>query len=306
MLIAVLLLAAPIAAQQPAPPAPGGQPASPTFRTQATELVVLPVTVTDRDGRFMADLPRERFAVFDNERPQPIAFFSNEDNPVSIALVVDNSGSMARKMGEVVAAAVSFAKWSNPEDELFVLAFNDSVHDALEGGSVTAENRAALEQALLSLRPEGRTALYAGLLSGLNHLARARHSRRVIVLLSDGGDNASRATLDDVLDRARDSDVTIYTVGLFGENAADSNPGVLKRLAEATGGERFLPQSPGPLLQACERVAREIRSGYTVGYVPPDRDGAFHRVRVRVTGPDADRITVRTRPGYLAARRPES
>jgi Ca-activated chloride channel family protein len=152
-----------------------------------------------------------------------------------------------------------------------------------------------------SLRPEGQTALYDGLLAGLERLENARHSRRIIVLMSDGGDNASRATLEDVLARARRANVTIYTIGLFDPQSDDQNPGVLKRLAEVTGGERFLPRSAGPLLQACERIAHEIRSGYMVGYVPPDRDGAYHRVRVEVSGSDARRLRVRTRPGYFAA-----
>jgi VWFA-related protein len=155
---------------------------------------------------------------------------------------------------------------------------------------------------LRSLVPEGRTALYSGVIDALDHLGKARHARKVVIVLSDGGDNASHATFDDVLARARESNVTIYTLGLFDRGAPDTNPGVLKRLAEATGGERFLPRSPGPLLQACERIAREIRSGYTVGYVPPDRDGGFHRVRVQVSGPDARDLNVRTRAGYIAAR----
>ena len=125
----------------------------------------------------------------------------------------------------------------------------------------------------------------------------------MLVVISDGGDNASRATLDQVLARARDSNAAIYTIGIFDADDIDKNPGVLKSLARATGGERFLPQSPGELVQACERIAREIRSGYTIGYVPPDRDGAFHRVRVEVA--PADRATPqRTDAARLLCRRP--
>jgi Ca-activated chloride channel homolog len=280
----------------------GQQQPEPTFRSESSELVVLPVTVTDRHGGYRSDLTQDRFTVFDNDRPQPIAFFSSEDTPVSVAMVIDNSGSMRGKIGEVIAATVSFARWSHPDDEVFVIAFNDSVNDALGGRPISANDHQQLEASLLALKPEGRTALYAGLLDGLEHLAQARHARRVIVLISDGGDNASRASLDEVLVRARQSNVTIYTIGVFDARSDDRNPGVLKRLAEATGGERFLPESPGPLLQACDRIARDIRSGYTVGYVPPDRDGAFHRVRVQVSGPETRQLTVRTRPGYFAAR----
>jgi Ca-activated chloride channel family protein len=289
-------------------PSGGQQPAVglPTFSSESSELVVLPVTVTDREGRYLSGLDRHDFAVFDNDRLQPIAFFSNEDTPVSVALVIDNSASMRGHMGELIAATVSFARWSHPEDEVFVVAFNDSVTDALGGRPISASDHRELESSLLALKPDGRTALYSGIMDGLEHLERARHARRVVVVISDGGDNASRATLDDVLRRARQSNVTIYTIGLFDERSRDRNPGVLKRLAETTGGERYLPESAGPLLQACDRIARDIRSGYTVGYVPPDRDGAFHRVRVQVTAPEARRTTVRTRPGYFAANAPQA
>jgi Ca-activated chloride channel family protein len=139
--------------------------------------------------------------------------------------------------------------------------------------------------------------------SGLNRLASAEHKRKVLVLLSDGGDNASRAaTLDDVVERAQRSDVTIFTIGLFDASAPDTNPGVLKRLAEATGGERLLPKSAGALLKACERIALAIRTSYVIGFAPPSRDGGYHRVQVRVDGPEGRRLTARTRPGYVAGK----
>jgi VWFA-related protein len=125
----------------------------------------------------------------------------------------------------------------------------------------------------------------------------------VLIVISDGGDNASEATLDHVLKKARDSNAAIYTIGIYDENDIDRNPRVLKALAETTGGERFLPRSPGDLLRACAQIAREIRSGYTIGYVPPDRDGAYHRIRVVVAPQPQQRINVRTRPGYFAGGR---
>jgi VWFA-related protein len=255
--------------------------------------------VTDKHGRLLSDLERDAFAVYDNDRRQEIAFFTHEDTPVSVALVIDNSGSMRPKVGEVIAATLDFARASHPEDELLVIEFNDDVRDALGGRRLSAADAADLETALRSLRPDGQTALYNALVDGLDHLERATRARRVMVLVSDGGDNASTTTFDEVLSRARRSDVTIYTIGLFDEGSRDTNPGVLKRLAEATGGERFLPKSPGYLLQACERIAHEIRSSYTLGYVPTTRDGAYHRLRVALGDKGAG--TVRTRPGYFAA-----
>jgi VWFA-related protein len=271
----------------------------PSFKAGSSDLVVVPVTVTDKHGRPLSDLERDAFVVYDNDRRQEIAFFTHEDTPVSVALVIDNSGSMRPKVGEVIAATLAFARASHPEDELLVIEFNDDVRDALGGRRLSAADAGDLEAALRSLRPDGQTALYNALIDGLDHLERATRARRVMVLVSDGGDNASSTTFDEVLARARRSDVTIYTIGLFDEGSRDTNPGVLKRLAEATGGERFLPKSPGYLLQACERIAHEIRTSYTLGYVPTARDGAYHRLRV-VLG-EKGNGTVRTRPGYFAA-----
>jgi VWFA-related protein len=271
----------------------------PTFRSSSSDLVVLPVTVTDDRGRLITDLAQERFVIYDDGRRQQLAAFSSDDAPVSIALVIDDSGSMRTKIGEVVAAALAFARASHPEDELLVIEFNDVVRDTLDGRHISAADTPELGAALQTLRPAGQTALYDALIDGLEHLDGSSRSRRVLVLVSDGGDNVSRATLDDVLYRAQRSGVTIYSIGLFDDTATDSNPDVLKRLAGATGGERFLPKSAGPLLKACQTIAREIRSSYTIGYVPPERDGRFHRLRVELTG--AKGLKVRTRPGYLAA-----
>jgi VWFA-related protein len=276
----------------------------PSFKSGSAELVVLPVVVTDKQGKFVSDLTTEQFAVFDNGRRVPIEFFTNEDTPVTIGLVVDASGSMRSKIGEVVAATLAFAKSSNPNDELFAVRFNDDVQSAVSGDTpfLLASDLGRLESAMTSVRPDGQTALYDGVMMGLEHLSRGSRSRKVLVVISDGGDNASTATLDDVLKRARDSNAAIYTVGIYDDNDVDRNPRVLKELAHTTGGERYLPRSPGDLLRVCNRIAREIRSGYTIGYVPPDHDGAYHRVRV-VLDAQPRKLNVRTRPGYFASGR---
>ncbi len=277
----------------------------PTFQASSSELVVLPVVVTNRDDAYVADLAADQFAVYDNGRRQQVSLFSNADTPVSAAVVIDGSGSMRNKLGQVIAATLAFARSSNPDDELFVIEFNERVREAAGEAALTARDPHALEAALRTLKPAGQTALYDALMVGLDRLERAPRPRKVVVLMSDGGDNASRAGLEDVLARARRSNVTIYAIGLYDQGAPDTNPDVLKKLAETTGGQRYLPKSPGPLLAACERIAREIRSGYTLGYVPPDRDGRFHLVRVLIDGPNARQLRVRTRPGYFAARAPE-
>src|SRR5205823_6363395 len=143
------------------------------FQSVSSDLVVLPVTVADKHGRLMADLPRDRFVVYDDGHPQRIILFNNEDTPVSIALVIDDSGSMGSKLGEVVAAALALAKASNPDDEVFVIEFNDGVRDALGGRRVAAADAPELEAALSTLVPRGRTALNDALLAALDRLAQS-------------------------------------------------------------------------------------------------------------------------------------
>ena len=279
-------------------------PAPQDFHSTSSELVVLPVLVTDRRGGFVTDLPKDAFTVYDNGRRVPIDVFTNEDTPVTVGLVIDASGSMHSKMGEVIAAAMSFVRLSNPHDEFFAIRFNDDVHAVTSGGgAIPLAEADVVQRALMSIRPEGRTALYDGLVEALDRLAAGSRPRKVLILISDGGDNASRATRPAVLERAKRSNAAIYAIGMLDPADPDSNPGLLKSLARDTGGERFLPTSAGPMLAACERIAREIRAGYTIGYEPPDRDGAFHRVRVDVRPADRRRVDVRTRPGYVAAAR---
>ena len=277
------------------------QDQSPSFLASSTELVVLPVVVVDKRGGFVTDLGRDRFVVYDNGRKREISLFTNEDTPVTVGLVIDSSGSMGPKMPEVIVGTTAFARSSNPQDELFTLAFNDSVVEPGSRSLFTAADGAALESQLRSMVPQGRTALYDALVASLDRVEQGGQARKALVLLSDGGDNVSRATLNDVLARARRSNVTIFSIGLFDDGDPDRNPGVLKSLAESTGGQRFLPRSPSLLLQACTRIARELRSGYTIGFIPTERDGAFHRIRVAVEPDTGGKLSVRTRPGYFAA-----
>jgi Ca-activated chloride channel family protein len=291
--LSALLLAAPTPAQQES---------RPLFSAGSTELVVLPVVVTRGDGRFVSGLTQDRFGVYDNGRRQNVSLFSNADTPVTLGLVVDDSSSMGPKQGEVIAAALALARSSNPEDRVFAIDFNDHVHQTSTGEPLFANDLQSINAALSRIVPEGRTALYDALLAALDRAAAdaAASARKVLVVISDGGDNASAARLAEVLERARHENVTIYTIGLFDEGDRDSNPRVLKKLAVETGGERFLPSSPGPLMQDVVHIAREIRNGYTIAYVPPEHDGQYHRVRVTVDIPDTRHLSIRTRPGYFS------
>lgn len=286
-----------VAAQQPPAQAP-------LFFATSSELVVLPVVVAHGDGNFVTGLTRDQFSVFDDGRKQEVSLFSDADSPVTLGLVIDDSSSMGPKLGEVIAAALALARSSNPDDRIFAVDFNDRVHEVI-AEPIFARDIHGLDRALTTLVPEGRTALYDAIVAALDREADAADpARKVLVVISDGGDNASRAKLDEVLARARKASVTIYTIGLFDEGDPDRDPGVLKKLAAETGGERFLPASPGPLMRDVEHIAREIRSGYTIGYVPPARDGRYHRVRVTIEAPQARRASIRTRPGYFAPSLP--
>jgi len=271
------------------------------FHGASSDLVVLTAAVTDANGGFVPDVPRQSFAILDEGKPRPIALFSDDDSPVSVGLVIDNSASMRPKMGEVIAATLEFARMSNPSDELFALSFNDSVQEVLHDRRfLMADDAAELEKAVSAMRPEGQTALYDAVMAGIDRLAEGSRPRKVLVVLSDGGDNASHTTLEDLLARARQSDATIYTIGLFDGADRDRNPGVLQALSRATGGERFLPASAGPLIQACARIASDIRSGYTIAFEPAVRDGRYHKIEVRVDRADGRRLAVRARTGYVA------
>ena len=249
---------------------------------------MLPVVVTDKQNRYVSDLAREQFVVFDNGRKVSIEFFTNEDAPATIGLVVDASGSMG-KAGRSArrGARVREDQQSRRTSCSRFVSMTMCAARSPIGGFSWPSDLVALEQAIGSLRAEGRTALYDALIAGLDHLARARARGKALVVISDGGDNASQATLDQVLARARDSNAAIYTVGIFDADDIEKNPGVLKSLARTTGGERFLPRSPGELLQACQQIAREIRSGYT------------HRLRAA-----GSRWCVSPRPRRSRTRRP--
>ncbi|MBI4485361.1 MAG: VWA domain-containing protein [Acidobacteria bacterium] len=267
-----------------------------------TDLVVLHAAVLDGKSRFVAGLPEGRFSVLENGVPQTIRLFSNEDRPAAIGLVLDNSGSMRDKRGDVVLAALAFARASNPLDEYFVVHFNENVWLGLPDGMPFANGPETLTKALAQARAFGRTALYDAIARGLEHLRQAQNPHRVLVVVSDGGDNASATEFEELLQRVQQTDVVIYTIGLFDEYARDRNPRVLKELAAVTGGEAFLPGGIDGAAAVLQRIARDIRSIYLIGYESSNtaRDGKFRQVRVTLQTPRGERLKIRTRPGYFA------
>ena len=288
----LVLTGAVVAAQSPYP----------LFST-GTDLIVLHATVKDRRGAYVSGLPKEAFSVLEGAQPQMISLFTSDDAPVTVGLLVDNSGSMQPNRDHVVAAAAAFAESRNPQDELFALAFDEYVRSALPVSAPFTSDISTLREALThTLNMRGRTALFDAIATGLNYLRQGHQERKVLVLVSDGGDNASRTTFADVMSRTQASNVLIYTVALMDPIERDSNAKVLKQIAEASGGDSFRPHDVRQIADVLRHIARDIRHTYTIGYVSSNsvRDGRFRTVRLAVRPPDGRRVIVRTRAGYIA------
>jgi VWFA-related protein len=282
---------------------PVGAQDRPTFRSNS-ELVVLHVSVRDRGGRYVTGLTKDAFTVIDDAKPQTLDMFSAEEVPATVGFLIDNSNSMRPSRERVVASAVAFAKHSHPQDEIFTLAFNEAVQEVWRPTFVADLNPAEFASAMsAAIVARGMTAIYDGITSGLARLERAKHTRQVLIVVSDGDDNASRATLDDTIKRVRDSDATIYTIVLVDRLVKDGNPRLLRRLARVTGGEAYQPRRVDDVPDAFDRISRDIRSAYTLAYVPTksgiDAAGRRRTVKVYVRAPDGGVLSVRTRDGYF-------
>jgi Ca-activated chloride channel family protein len=263
-------------------------------------LVLLDVSVTSRKGGYVSGLTKNDFHVYENGITQPITVFSNADVPVTVGLVIDDSGSMKSKRPEVVTAGLAFAGVSNPRDEIFIVNFDDTVRLGLPDNVPFSDNAELLRSALSQDRPEGRTSLYDAISSALNHLESGRRDKKALVVISDGDDNASKCTFPELLRLIQESRATIYTVGIFELSDPDRNPGVLKRIAAASGGECFLPGDIDHVVQICKKIAKDIRSRYTIGYTPARTDSkpGLRRIRVEAVTADHEKLAVRTRSGY--------
>lgn len=275
-------------------------PETPVFKAEAN-LVVLHVNVFDKRFEPVDDLKSENFLVIEDDRPQTLSFFSSEDVPVTVGLVVDNSSSMLTRRKMVVAGGMAFANSSHPEDELFLVSFTENVRLGLPPGMRFTSARRMLEASLNMLKPGGQTAFYDAVIRALDHVAQATHQKRVLIVLSDGDDTASVNSRKDMYERARQSDAIIYTIGLSSPGER-GDPGVMKELAKIGGGVAYRPDTEDDVIHAFEVVARNIRTGYSLGYVPAVdlHDGAYRRVKIMVRVPGRSSFEVRYRHGYSA------
>ena len=263
-------------------------------------LVLLPAKVTNARGTFVSGLKSQDFRVYEDGKLQNLTVFEQGDTPVTVGLVVDHSRSMGSKLPGVVIAVSTFAHSSNPQDEMFVVDFNDDVSIELMKGKAFSSDAKELEQALTAVSARGRTALYDAVNEGLNHLQYGRWGKKALVVISDGGDNASHLKYSQVLAQARQSQALIYSIALLGAQDEEENPKVLQRLCKDTGGVAFFPGPKDRVADISREIARDLREQYTLGYVPQDIRGAgsFRKIEVKVTAPDHGRLHVRTRPGY--------
>jgi Ca-activated chloride channel homolog len=262
-------------------------------------LVLLDVSVKDRDGGWVSGLSKDDFRVDENGARQDITVFANNDIPVTVGILVDNSRSMMPKRDEVLSAATTFIEKSNPHDEIFVLNFNDTVSRGLPKDVLFSDDIRQLRSALTHGFPEGRTALYDAIVDGLDQLKQGKRDKKTLIAISDGGDNASRHTRRETFDTVERSLATIYTIGLFDNGDPDRDPGVLKSLAKLTGGVSYFPSDAEDLTEVCTNIAKDIRTRYTVGYAPPAANGGLlRRIHVHVSAQGRAGLSARTRLSY--------
>jgi Ca-activated chloride channel homolog len=269
------------------------------------ELVQLPVSVLDKNGTPIRGLQQAHFSVYEDKVEQQISLFKQEDIPLSVGLVIDSSGSMSDKLDRLNAAALTFVRESNRDDETSIVSFAD---EAVLEQDFTKDTK-ELGQALNGIAANGNTALYDAVLLAARHLNQhGSHEKKVLLVVSDGDDNKSKYKLEDALKALQESKIMLYSIGLLDSDAIyaySSNGGkkALKKLAEATGGASFFPKNVNQVEEICQRIARDLRNQYTVGYKPSNGklDGSWRKIQVRVNPPKTiSKIKVRTKQGYYA------
>jgi Ca-activated chloride channel homolog len=269
------------------------------------ELVLLDVSVKDAKGGFVSNLKKENFQVYENGKLQNVSQFGKEDTPITAGLVLDDSRSMSTKRGEVINSALAFIDASNPRDEMFVTHFNDRVRHGLPPGTPFSDDPESLRNALWNNPAEGMTALYDGILDAMHQLELGKQDKKSLVVISDGGDNASKHTFKDVLTAVQATRATIYTVGVFDSEDPDRNPRLLHRLAAISGGISYIPQRLDELQEICRGIAKDIRNRYSIGYVPVrvDDKSALRTIRVSITDAGNQKFIVHARTSYLLPAR---
>ncbi len=270
------------------------------------DLRLLHVTVVDRKEKIIKGLRKNDFQIYENRIKQEISLFKVEDVPVSIGLVIDNSGSMRTKRERVNRAALTFARTSNPEDEIFLVNFNDQVYIDQE----FTKNLADLTDTLDHIDARGGTALYDAIYLSLEHIQEGKEDKKALLVITDGQDRDSQYRFESVMEMAQESSCSIYLIGLFDPRSIRSRAQkkaskLLKQLSEETGGKHFFPESVDEVKAICTQISHEIRNQYTIGYKPTNtrRDGTWRNVRVKMahtSNQKEKKWIIRTKRGYYA------
>jgi len=296
-----ILIAALAALAVSLPAAPPDTPDQTAVFRADTRLVVLHATVVDRSGHLVTNLPENAFQVYENGVQQRIKLFKREDVPVSMGLIIDNSGSMREKRAQVEAAALALVKDSNRQDEVFIVNFNE---EAFLDKDFTNDIK-ELQEGLARIDSRGGTAMRDAIRMSIDHLKeKAKKDKKVLVVVTDGNDNSSLISLENLVKSSQDSGVLLYTVGLLNEEEkreAKRCKRALEALADATGGESYFPKELSEVDRVAHQVAHDIRNQYTIAYSPTNEalDGSFRQIKVTANGPNHP--VVRTRTGYYAS-----
>jgi len=288
-------------------PRPGTQKGGEFILTVDVDLVVLHTTVVDRVGRLIGELGTKNFHIYEDNVEQKLALFRNEDVPVTVGLVLDNSASMRENRNSMKTGAVTFVETSNPLDEVFLVNFNDDYYLDLENKDFTS-NVDELKTALEKTITRGSTAFYDALRASLKHLKRGTRQKRVLLVISDGVDTTSLSSFTTLVQDAQQAEAALYLVGLPCSPDEDGRAcrkakRNIRKLAEVTGGMAYFPTSTSEVEGLCRRISHDIRNQYVLGYYPTNRarDGSFRTVRVEIDPPKGySKLFARTRPGYFA------
>jgi Ca-activated chloride channel family protein len=267
------------------------------------DLVLVNVTVTDDWNRIVTGLEKDNFAVLEGNQVQEVRHFSSEDAPISLGVIFDMSGSMAEKITRAREAAIEFFKTANPQDEFFMITFNDRPE-------LTADFTNSVEDVqgkLIYTIPRGRTALLDAIYMGLNKMKDAHNAKKALLIISDGGDNHSRYTENEIKSTVKEADVQIYAIGIFTQQATQpeeiAGPGLLTDITEVTGGRMFTISNPNELADIATKIGIELRNQYVLGYRPTNktRDGHWRKIKVRLIPPKGlPHLNVFAKTGYYA------
>jgi Ca-activated chloride channel family protein len=267
------------------------------------KLVLVPVSVTDPAQRLVTGLQADNFQLFEGKKPQAIRHFSSEDVPVSIGIILDTSGSMANKMARLRDAVNQFCEAANPQDEFFMIVFADQPRLVTDFTSVPDD----LQKELLLTQPKGRTALLDAIYMGLHKMKAAKHGKKALLIISDGGDNHSLYGEKEVKAAAKEADVMIYAIGTFDRYVPTPEetrgPELLAEIAEPTGGRAFTLSNEIELPTVASHIGRELRTQYVLGYRPEEmpRDGKWHKIQVKLRLPrKLSFLKARAKTGYYA------